>query len=73
MLYYNQSDLFTEAPQDQEARSSVNAGELGFRLTLLFREQISKTVYFSLGDGTPEVVPRPCFFVRQEAVLLALV
>ena len=73
MLYYKQSDLFTEAPQHREARAPVNEGELRLQLAVFLHTQTSKTGYFLSGDGTPEVVPKPRFSVRQEAVVFALV
>ena len=35
LIYYKQSDLFTEAPQDRGAQTPVNEGECGLRLTVL--------------------------------------
>lgn len=62
-----------DAPQDRGARASVNEGERGLMLPVLLHAQISRTGYFPSGDGTPKVVPKPCFSVRQEAVVFTLI
>ena len=62
-----------DAPQDRGARASVNEGERGLMLPVLLQAQISRPGYFPSGDGTPEVLPKPCFSVRQEAVVFALI
>ena len=44
LFYYKQSDLFAEAPQDRGARTPVNEGERGLRLTVLLRYRFPELV-----------------------------
>lgn len=70
LFYYKQSDLFAEAPQDRGARTPVNEGERGLRLTVLLRYRFPELVPSCQEMQPLKLSPN---FVRQEAVTFAFI